>query len=534
MVKKMYTLIALFAVSILLLIGMSWLSADKLGKLQDEGGKRAEDSVQATSVSHMGAEVYQIVADSIINDNLAESAKEWQAEKERSAKKLSAAQKIADTDAQKQYVKDAQQGFDDFVRIYENEMLPLLHKELRDRVAISAVDDKLDASVTVLSENMQKVAEAIHQESIERDATFDSVRKATMATTLIFGGIVLVVAVLLGVAITSNVMKQLGGDPKDVAHVVNTMASGNFSMQPSKTAWPNSLLANAYQMQSNIRTMVSKVKEQAAQVGDMAISLAASAKQISNNVHQESDAVSSMAAAIEELGVTTIQMNDQGGNAKRIASNSHNRSEQGSEVVNNTAACLILTAQEIFTASSEVFRLGEDASRISDVVQVIKEIADQTNLLALNAAIEAARAGEQGRGFAVVADEVRKLAERTGNATQEINVMSSKIGEVVASALAGMDKVVKTANQGSVDAETAKESIAAIQQGFTEVVSAIDEISASLIEQNVAATDLAQNTEYVSQMSEGNANSAEGLLDLANALEDKAAEVTKAMEVFRV
>lgn len=154
--------------------------------------------------------------------------------------------------------------------------------------------------------------------------------------------------------------------------------------------------------------------------------------------------------------------------------------------------------------------------------------------MALNAAIEAARAGEQGRGFAVVADEVRKLAERTAGATSEINEMSSKIGQVAGHALSGMDKVVKTTQQGVGDAETAQTSIKNIQTNFGEVSGVIDDIAVALGEQNAAATELAKSTERVSQMSEENSGSAQNLLKLANDLEAKAREVRNSVEVFRV
>ena len=344
----------------------------------------------------------------------------------------------------------------------------------------------------------------------------------------------LVLTLLLAGLIIRQTMQQLGGDPKEVGQVVNAMANGDFSQQPRHLPVSGSLLANAYHMQSSLRDMIGKVKNQSDHVGDMAHRLASSAQQIAANVNNESDAVSGMAAAIEELSVSTTHISDQGGSAKRIANNSRSNAEAGGKVVNKTVAGLLATANEIEIASAEVSRLGVDASRISDVVKVIKEIADQTNLLALNAAIEAARAGEQGRGFAVVADEVRKLAERTANATSEINKMSANIGEVASHALSGMDKVVSTTRQGVIDAESAQSSIVTIQQSFIQVSDVIDEISGSLTEQTAAANDLAQSTERVSSMSEENASAAQALLKLANDLEDKALEVRQSVEVFKV
>jgi methyl-accepting chemotaxis protein len=342
------------------------------------------------------------------------------------------------------------------------------------------------------------------------------------------------VSIGLAIFISRSVQRQLGGDPKEVTAVVNAMAAGDFSQHPNRAPQPDSLLADAYQMQNRLRDMIISVKTQANQVGDMAHTLAASANQIAENVNHESDDVAGMAASIEELSVSTTHISDQGGNAKRIATNSRSNADTGALVVNKTVTALLDTAREIESASGEVSRLGEDATHISDVVKVIKEIADQTNLLALNAAIEAARAGEQGRGFAVVADEVRKLAERTAAATSEINQMSSKIGEVAGHALSGMDKVVKTTRQGVGDAESAQSSIKSIQAGFEEVASVIDDIAVALVEQNAAATELAKSTERVSQMSEENSGAAQTLLGLAKDLEGKAGEVRKAVEAFKV
>lgn len=345
-------------------------------------------------------------------------------------------------------------------------------------------------------------------------------------------------SILLLVAVSSlfvgSVARQLGGDPQEVLSVVKTMSAGNLLLQPTKPPVADSLLAHAHSMQFSMREMITKVKERSIHLSDMARDLATSSEQIVANVSHESAAMSSMASSIEQLSVSTGHISEQGSSAKQIAFNSRNNAEEGAQIITKTVSGLLATANEIEAASAEVSRLGDDASRISEVVNVIKDIADQTNLLALNAAIEAARAGEQGRGFAVVADEVRKLAERAANATHEIKQMSAQIGEVAGRALSGMDRVIQTTRQGVSDAESAQMSIANIQRSFAEVTNVIDEISILLAEQNSAATDLAKNTERVASMSEENTNAAHKLLDLANDLETKAKEVRQSVEVFTV
>ncbi|ADL55008.1 methyl-accepting chemotaxis protein [Gallionella capsiferriformans] len=396
---------------------------------------------------------------------------------------------------------------------------------------VKGIERALFRQIQELRSTLVKIVEAKGAQEIALvDERFNA-RRNTLAVVALLS-----VALLFAMStvVVRSVARQLGGDPQDVLEVIEKMASGNLLVHLHKKPADDSVLDHLCSMQSNIRDMIAKIKVQANNVGDMAHSLASAAQQIAENVNHESDAVSSMAALIEELSVSSGHISEQGSGARRIATSSRSNAEQGAQVVHKTVTGLLASAQEIESASSEVSRLGEDASHISEVVKVIKEIADQTNLLALNAAIEAARAGEQGRGFAVVADEVRKLAERTANATTEINQMSGKIGEVAAHALNGMGKVVATTRQGVSDAETAQSSITLIQQSFSEVGGAIDEISNALAEQNIAAANLAQSTERVAAMSEENANAAQSLLSLAKDLEGGAREVRQAVDVFSV
>lgn len=364
----------------------------------------------------------------------------------------------------------------------------------------------------------------------ESKADFDD--KAMAICAVVFLAVLL--SFLISTLITRSVFRQLGGDPSEVALIVSAMAGGNFERKDHIKTQKDSLLESAYKMQDSLSEMIMNIRKQSLHVSETAHQLAVAARQISQNVANESDQVSRMAAAIEELSVSTSQISDQGESAKTIATSSRSNSTGSAEVVKQTVNGLLATAREIEVASGDVSRLGQDASRINSIVKTIKEIADQLNLLALNAAIEAARAGEQGRGFAVVADEVRKLAERTGNATNEITEMSSKIGDVAVHALSGMDKVVTTTRQGVLNAETAQSSITHIQQSFNEVSSVIGQISTSLAEQNIAANDLAQGTERISVMSEQNSIAANRLLDLANELELNANEAMSSVSVFKV
>lgn len=436
------------------------------------------------------------------------------------------------------------EGFDDFIgrlnaladehKTVSGKYLAQIdaHKTTAESDAqVAGIDRELTKRVTELRNSLAQFVEDKSMEKIEL-----AHKDYQQRQTIVIGWTVisLAISLILGMSVIRSVLRQLGGDPQEVATVLHVMASGDFSAQPHKAVVAGSLLDSAYDMQSQLRSMISTTRGHSHALIDMAHSLASASNQISQSVKRESDSVSSMASAIEQMSTSTAYIAERGNGAKEIATHSRQNAQEGSAIINKTVSGLLVTAREIESASTEVSHLGEDASRISEVVKVIREIAEQTNLLALNAAIEAARAGEQGRGFAVVADEVRKLAERTSNATTEINQMSAKIGEVAKHALNGMDQVVQTTRQGVADAETAQVSIAHIQQSFNEVSRVIDEISDSLAQQNSAAGELAGNTEHIAHMSEENYSASQSLLQLAQDLDDKASQLKATVESFKI
>jgi methyl-accepting chemotaxis protein len=241
-----------------------------------------------------------------------------------------------------------------------------------------------------------------------------------------------------------------------------------------------------------------------------------------------------MAASVEQLSVSIDQVGEHAREAHNVTKASSVQSTEGGRIIHEAASEMGRIADAVNSTASTIRELEGFSDQISSIVQVIKDIADQTNLLALNAAIEAARAGEQGRGFAVVADEVRKLAERTGNSTQEISNMIGKIQQGTQRAAQEMESGVKRVTDGVDLAHRAGDSVTGIRDSADRATQSVDDINLALREQSVAARDIAQKVERIAQSSEENSASVQQTAAAAHRLADLAYELNTLASKFRI
>jgi methyl-accepting chemotaxis protein len=294
------------------------------------------------------------------------------------------------------------------------------------------------------------------------------------------------------------------------------------------------LLAKTAEMQKQLAATIGEVNAQTALVSRTAEALAGGSRNMGAAMSQQTDATSAMAAGVEELTVSINHISENASEAQRLAQESEQSASSGAGVVKSSIGEMRSIADAIRTLSGNMDHLGTQFDNVANVVGLIKDIAGQTNLLALNAAIEAARAGEQGRGFAVVADEVRKLAEHTSKATEDINRMMQEIQGSKASALASIDEAVTKAESGVNLAGAAGDSIDTITSQAHRVQQVVAEINNALREQTTAASEIARNVERISQMAESSSATASSAVSDSDQLHRTAGALHAAVERFRL
>lgn len=382
---------------------------------------------------------------------------------------------------------------------------------------------------------LREIVELNIRLAADSDKIADEASHSSMAMMTGISVVACIVLSLLGIAIARSIFNAIGGEPDIAKSVVERIASGDLTQSMQIRAGDaHSLIANQQKMQNNLKDIVREISSSVGNTELAADGLATAAQQVAAASSDTADSASAMAASVEELSVSIGQVSENASTALRIAERTGTLSVNGGEVIDRAVGEINRIAETVRQTAGKMGALSDNSNQISSVVQVIKDVADQTNLLALNAAIEAARAGEAGRGFAVVADEVRKLAERTTSATVEIGNMIGRIQSDTVSSVATMESAVAQVDRGVNLANEAGAAISEIRQGVNQVVSTVNDIVNSIQEQSVASQQIAQQVERVAQASEENNAAARQTADSAGILKGLAGQLKRTAGQFRI
>lgn len=290
----------------------------------------------------------------------------------------------------------------------------------------------------------------------------------------------------LGITIVRSLLRTLGAEPLDLSAAARRVASGDMRSMPGIDQAPaGSVMASLGEMQRSLGTLIGQVRQSADTISGAAAELSHSTERASAGVVSQKQEVDQVATAIHEMAATVLEVARNSEEAASAALSADQHAQAGETTARQAVAQIKRLAVEVTHSTAAMGRLKSESQRIGGVLDVIKSVADQTNLLALNAAIEAARAGDAGRGFSVVADEVRTLAKRTQDATVEIQSLIEglqRIAEEAAVSMQGCSDLTERTVAGVDETGAAvvdiSRMIAAIQQMMQQVATATEEQSA--------------------------------------------------------
>ena len=381
---------------------------------------------------------------------------------------------------------------------------------------------KMDVIGPLVAENTNAIIKSL----IDDNTTTAEETRSMLATASTIVMTIGVIGIVVGVGVSILIARAIVRPVSELSTVATKMAGGDFTHLVEWTS--NDELGGLAESFNEVirknRETLGGISEATVKVERFAGEATETSGRVAQNATNQQEETSRVASAVEEMASSIQEVAQKSNRLTETARKSGEQAKSGGDVVTNTITEINAIANEVSQTKSAIVKLGENGEKISEIIAVINDIADQTNLLALNAAIEAARAGEHGRGFAVVADEVRKLAERTTEATEDVARSIREIQNDTDSAVKLIERSDERTGRGVEMASTAGEALQTIVQDSDALLSLIESIATAVEEQSSVSSELAKAVDGIRLMAEEIAaaadQSASGSMELAGASGD--------------
>jgi len=375
------------------------------------------------------------------------------------------------------------------------------------------------------------------QEYNQKEAD-EGVAKAHLATASarIWVVTLLVLGLFVGVSLGLMTSRAISRPIKKLGEDAEQIATGDLNVVVDVSANDEvGHLAQSFEkMINNLREMIGTLSDSSSQISNAAGDMQISAGKMADGAENVAGQAITVATASEEMSATSGDIAQNCMLAAESAQRANGAAEEGGHVVEKSIAVMHRIAERVQASANTVDELGKRSDQIGSIISTIEDIADQTNLLALNAAIEAARAGEQGRGFAVVADEVRALAERTTKATREIGLMIKAIQQETKTAVSAMEEGVSEVEQGTEEAARSGEALRRIQDEINALHMQVQQIATAAEEQTATTSEISSNIHQITDVAQSSVEGARTTESAANNLSRLSEELQKVVGQFKL